>query len=228
MTITPAIILDALLVAVVVITVLHYVHKGFLAGLLDLVGNLAALLVAWLVAGKLSPTVFENFFRSGLIDQITQAVQQQGGASAMAVLQNFEGIIPQQMLDQMAQSLQEILSSGTPDIAAQIVEHIIAPLVVPMISVVVFFAAFALCRLLVKLLVTILANVNRIPLVGSVNRSLGVVVGLAAGVINVVLILCLLWAVLVITGGNLPVLNEQALSGSYLYQFFSAYNPFVG
>lgn len=228
MNITPAIILDALLVAVVILTVLHYVRKGFLAGLLDLVGNLAALLVAWLVAGKLSPTVFENFFRSGFIDRIADAISSQGGASAMAVLQNFEGVLPAQLLEQLTQSLQQILASDTPDIAVQIVENVIAPLVVPMISVVVFFVAFALCQLLVKLLVTILANVNRIPLVGSVNRGLGVVVGLAAGVINVVLLLCLVWALLVITGGSLPVLNEQTLSGSYLYQFFSAYNPFVG
>ena len=227
MSFSPALILDVVLAVVVILTVVHYMRRGFLAGLLDLVGNLAALILAWLVSGKVSPTVFENFFKSGLIDQLTDTIQQQGGASLMAVLQNLEGIMPAQMMQSLTESLQHIVTSGTPDIARQVVENIVAPLVVPLITVVVFFATFALCKLVLSLLVTILTNVNRIPLVGGVNKSLGVLVGLVAGVINVLLILCLVWAVVVITGGGLPFFNEQALSGSYLYTFFSAYNPFV-
>lgn len=225
---SPALIFDVVLIVVVVLTVLRYAHKGFVAGLLDLVGNLAALIVAWLVAGGISPAVFENFFRSGLIDQITQTIQNQGGASALAVLENFEGFLPQSVLEGLTESLENILNSGTPDIANQIVEYVLAPLIVPIISVIVFFATFLVCRLLVKLLVTILTNVNRIPLVGSVNRGLGIVIGLLAGVINGLLLLCLVWAIMAITSGNLPFFNEQTLSGSYLYSFFSAYNPFMG
>ena len=40
------------------------------------------------------------------------------------------------------------------------------------------------------------------------------------------MVLCIIWAVVVITGGSLPGLNDQALAGSRLYTFFSAYNPF--
>ena len=43
---------------------------------------------------------------------------------------------------------------------------------------------------------------------------------------NVLMVLCVIWAVVVITGGSLPGLNDQALAGSHLYTFFSAYNPF--
>ena len=67
---------------------------------------------------------------------------------------------------------------------------------------------------------------NRVPLVGSGNRGLGAVIGLVAGLINALMVLCIIWAVVVITGGSLPGLNDQALAGSRLYTFFSAYNPF--
>lgn len=40
----PALILDVILIAVIVLTAFHYKKKGFVAGLLDLVGNLLALL----------------------------------------------------------------------------------------------------------------------------------------------------------------------------------------
>lgn len=51
------------------------------------------------------------------------------------------------------------------------------------------------------------------------NRILGVCIGVVAGFINVLLILCLLWAVVVITNGNLPFVNDSSLSGSYFYSF---------
>ena len=40
MTITPALILDIVLIGVIVATVIHYARKGFVAGVVDLVGNL--------------------------------------------------------------------------------------------------------------------------------------------------------------------------------------------
>ena len=63
MNLTPAVIVDIALIAVVVCTVLYYAHKGFVAGLISLVGNLVSLVLAWIVSGRVSPVVFENFFR---------------------------------------------------------------------------------------------------------------------------------------------------------------------
>ena len=197
------------------------------AGLMDLVGNLASLALAWVVSGKLSPTVFENFFKSGLIEQTARTIQQQGGVNLSVILDGLSGILPQKFIDDITASAAGMLDSGAPDIAQQVVEKIIAPLVVPLITVVVFFATFVLCRVVIAFLVTVLTNINKIPLLGGVNRILGVCIGVVAGFINVLLILCLLWAVVVITNGNLPFVNDSSLSGSYFYSFFSAYNPFL-
>ena len=49
-----------------------------------------------------------------------------------------------------------------------------------------------------------------------------------AGLADVFLLLCVVWALMVITGGNLPYLNEAALGGSVYYKIFSQLNPFMG
>ena len=56
---SPAILLDIALVGVVVFTVAYYMRRGFLAGLLGLVGNLASLALAWFISGRVSPTLFD-------------------------------------------------------------------------------------------------------------------------------------------------------------------------
>ena len=96
-----------------------------------------------------------------------------------------------------------------------------------MITVVLFFIAFAVCKLVISMLVAVLTNINKIPVIGSVNELLGILVGVAGGVLNVVLLLCLIWAVVAITNNNLPVLNHDMLSGSMMYSLFSKYNPFL-
>lgn len=227
MNITPAVIIDIALIAVIIGTVFHYARKGFVAGVISLVGNLVSLGLAWGVSGKVSPTVFENFIKSGLIEKTANAIQQHGTVNLAAILENLSGIIPQKFIDNIMASASGLFDSNAPDVAIQVVEKVIAPLVVPMISVLLFFATFILCRVIIALLVAVLTNLNRIPLLGGINRMLGVCVGAVSGVINVLIILCLIWAVVVITNGNLPVINDATLSGSYFYSFFSAYNPFM-
>lgn len=223
----PALILDVILIAVIVLTAFHYKKKGFVAGLLDLVGNLLALLVAWIASDRISPTVFENFFKQGLIEKITQTVQERGTSGLTMLVENFSSILPGGMADEVTRSLQDILGSGAPDLAVRIVDTILTPLIVPMITVVLFFIAFAVCKLVISMLVAVLTNINKIPVIGSVNELLGILVGVAGGLLNVVLLLCLIWAVVAITNNNLPVLNHDMLSGSMMYSLFSKYNPFL-
>ena len=223
----PALILDVILIAVIVLTAFHYKKKGFVAGLLDLVGNLLALLVAWIASDRISPTVFENFFKQGLIEKITQTVQERGTSGLTMLVESFSSILPGGMADEVTRSLQDILGSGAPDLAVRIVDTILTPLIVPMITVVLFFIAFAGCTLVSSMLVAVLTNINKIPVIGSVNELLGILVGVAGGLLNVVLLLCLIWAVVAITNNNLPVLNNDMLSGSMMYSLFSKYNPFL-
>lgn len=220
-------IVDILLIVVIIATAIRYKKKGFVSGIIDLVGNLLSLALAWIVSGKVSPGIFENFFASGLIGKTTQALQEQGTTSVTGILDGLQGVLPQRFLDSISLNAASIFGNNAGEVAQQVVEKIIAPLVIPLITVLVFFATYLICRIVIAFLVATLSNINKIPILGGVNRSLGIVIGLVVGVFNVILILCLLWAIVMITGGQIPALNDATLSGSYLYTFFSAYNPFV-
>lgn len=222
-----AMILDAALIVLVILTMFRYKRRGFVAGIIDLVGNLVSLCFAWVFSGKVSPAVFDNFFKSGLITKTASTIQRQGGVNLESILKDLGGILPQSFIDEIVASAQGLFDSTAPNVAESIVENVVAPLIVPIITVAVFFVTYAVCKLLVTFLVAMLENINKIPLVGGVNRTLGLVTGLIAGVINAVLVLCLLWAVIAITGNNLPVLNEAALSGSYFFGLFFDCNPFL-
>ena len=119
-----------------------------------------------------------------------------------------------------------MLTGSAPELAEQVVNQVIAPLLTPIIAIVVFFVAFALCKVIVGFVVEVLTNFNRIPILGSVNKLLGFAMGLLAGVVDLYLILCAVWAIIVVTGGSIPWLNQQVLGESIGFSLFGQFNPF--
>ena len=143
----------------------------------------------------------------------------------------YAGFLPESfrasIVETCERSISAVLSDNAVVLADAIVQKVLAPLLTPVISVVLFFVAFALLRMLVSMLVTVLGLVNRLPVIGTVNRWLGWVTGCVASTMDIYLMLCVVWAVIVITGGNLTVLNDTVMSSSLYYKAFNLFNPFL-
>ena len=224
---TIANIFDILLLILLALVTLQYMRRGFAAGLVQFLGNLLGLVGAALLSPRVADWIFLNFFEGGLTSQIQTTINQQGTVDLAALVDKYAGFLPQAMQQGLVDSASELLASGAPDLAHSLVTELIQPLVTPLITVVVFFVCFAVCKLLVSFLAAVLTNLNKVPVVGGVNRLMGLVMGLLAGVLDVFLVVCAVWAVVVITGNNLPWLNQTVLADSVAFSAFSSFNPFV-
>ena len=221
-----AIVFDLVMLALLLVVAFAYARRGFAAGLVQFVGNLASLIGALVLSHQASPLLFEKFFQNGFVTSIQNTLTAEGTVNIQSTIEKYAGFLPESIKESLTASASGLLDSGAPDMAVKLVDEVIAPLLTPIIAIVLFFVAFALCRLLVGLLVAVLTNVNRIPVMGSVNRFFGFLMGLLAGVVDLYLVLCAVWAVIVITGGSIGVLNDQALAGSITYSLFGRFNPF--
>ena len=230
MTISSALFLDLVLVVIFAVSVIVAAKRGFLATILKRCGTALALGVSWLAATGLSDTVFDTFFKNNLIEKISQMISEGGQVSIQAVVDKFASFLPDSLVEHLigsSEQLQGILESDTPGVAAQVVDQVIAPLFLPIISVVVFFVCFAVTSVVIGFLVSALTNVNHIPIMGGLNRTIGIAAGAVLGIVYILLALCALWAVIVITGDELAYFNSETLSKSWFFQIFSTYNPFV-
>ena len=153
------------------------------------------------------------------------------GLFGLGFADKYAGFLPESfrasIVETCERSISAVLSDNAVVLADAIVQKVLAPLLTPVISVVLFFVAFALLRMLVSMLVTVLGLVNRLPVIGTVNRWLGWVTGCVASTMDIYLVLCVVWAVIVITGGNLTVLNDTVMSSSLYYKAFNLFNPFL-
>ena len=123
-------------------------------------------------------------------------------------------------------SIGAVLADNAVVLADSIVENVLQPLLTPVITLVLFFLFYALLRLLVSMLVTVLGLVNKLPVIGTVNRGLGWLVGAGTALLDIYLVLCILWGIIVITGGSLNVLNDTVMSTQPLLQNLQSLQPF--
>ncbi len=217
---------DLILLAILLLVAMRYAGKGFAAALVQFAGNLASLLGASIFSQNIAPVLFTNFFENNFTTSIEKTLADGGQLQLDQLVEKYAGFLPVEIQKSIAQSAGGVLTGNTPELAEQVVNQVIAPLLTPIIAIVVFFVAFALCKVIVGFVVAVLTNFNRIPILGSVNKLLGFAMGLLAGVVDLYLILCAVWAIIVVTGGSIPWLNQQVLGESIGFSLFGQFNPF--
>ncbi len=229
----PSFLFDILCTVVWLVLMVRYARKGFLRVHRAAVrqphqpaGRTAALLppvragcskICW--PGASAPRSPPAFRPDGVVN-LSGIAQTVRGLSARKLPRLHRGGL-------RALHLGAVLSDNAVVLADAIVQKVLAPLLTPVISLVLFFVTFALLRMLVSMLVTVLGLVNRLPVIGTVNRWLGWITGGIASTMDIYLVLCVVWAIIVITGGNLTVLNDTVMSSSLYYKAFNLFNPFL-
>ena len=217
---------DLILLAILLLVAMRYAGKGFAAALVQFAGNLASLLGASIFSQNIAPVLCTNFFENNFTTSIEKTLADGGQLQLDQLVEKYAGFLPDEIQQSITQSAGGVLTGSAPELAEQVVNQVIAPLLTPIIAIVVFFVAFALCKVIVGFVVAVLTNFNRIPILGSVNKLLGFAMGLLAGVVDLYLILCAVWAIIVVTGGSIPWLNQQVLGESIGFSLFGQFNPF--
>ena len=217
---------DLILLAILLLVAMRYAGKGFAAALVQFAGNLASLLGASIFSQNIAPVLFTNFFENNFTTSIEKTLADGGQVQLDQLVEKYAGFLPDEIQQSIIQSAGGVLTGNAPELAEQVVSQVIAPLLTPIIAIVVFFVAFALCKVIVGFVVAVLTNFNRIPILGGVNKLLGFGMGLLAGVVDLYLILCAVWAIIVVTGGSIPWLNQQVLGDSVGFTLFGQFNPF--
>ena len=227
----PSLIFDIICVVLLVLFAIKYARRGLLATVVGLAGNLASVVGAYLFSRWAAPWLFDNLMAEGLKNTVTNTIQQTGTVDLAVLVDQYGSFLPESLRQSVVDSVGDALSLSLTESAAQMADALVAsvlqPLLVPVLSIALFFVAFALCRMVVSFLVTVLGLVNKIPVLGGVNRALGFVAGVVAGGVDLFLILCVVWALIVVTGGSLPVLNDADLAASWCYRLFLHFNPFT-
>ena len=216
----PSFLFDILCTVVWLVLMVRYARKGFLASIVQLSGNLISLLGARQLSAACAGWVFENLLAGGFRTQIAAHLSEDGVVNLSGIAQQYAGFLPESFRASIVaaceRSINAVLADNAVVLADTIVEKVLQPLLTPVIMLVLF-----------SMLVTVLGLVNKLPVIGTVNRGLGWLTGGMTALLDLYLVLCVVWGLVVITGGNLNVLNDTVMHSSLYYKAFNMFNPFL-
>lgn len=216
-------IVDIIITAVFVITVIVSYKKGFFRSLFDLVGTLISIIAARVLSSSFAPQGFEMFIKEPAKATLTNTLGTAGTTDygtqiesainsipdSYSGIMNLIGIDKQAILDKVSSS--ELAQGNLVD---NIMENIITPVGTAIIQFVLFVVLAVAVTFVLKLAVRLLDSViKRLPFVKSLNKGLGIVIGILRGLITVLIVSMLIGTVVSFIGNE--AINE-AVSNSVI------------
>lgn len=194
---TASLIWDAALAALILFVVIRSVRRGFVSSFIHLLGVAASCIVAALTAGKAAAWLYDGY--------LAERVEQSVSDSLREKLEAFAGL-----LDRIDPT--DTISAAAGDA--------VRTMAVSLLTMVAFLIIFLLAMLIVRALVKLARSVNRVPVVGGINRLLGGVLGAAEAFLLCYLIGMAATVLISFSENRWGWLNTAVVQKTYLLNWF--------
>lgn len=216
-------IVDIIIIAVFLISVLISYKKGFFRSLFDLIGTLVSILAARIVSSSLAPQGFDMFIKEPARATLTNTLGTAGTtdygtqveSAINSIPDSFNGIM--NLIGINKQAILEKVSSSElaqGNLVDNIMENIITPVGTALIQFVLFVILAVVFVLALKVIVKLLDFViKKLPVVKSLNKGLGVVIGVLRGLLTVIIVSMLIGTVVSFIGNEEII---EAVNNSFI------------
>ena len=111
-----------------------------------------------------------------------------------------------------------ILSAETDDFARAITEDMVKPILLVPMKALIFIILFVIITIILNIVAKLLKLVNKIPLIGNVNKLLGAVAGAAEAIIVIFLVCIFVQVIIVLSGNELIFLNTMTIDETFIFK----------
>ncbi|OJU09208.1 MAG: hypothetical protein BGN88_14760 [Clostridiales bacterium 43-6] len=231
-----SIVLDALLVLIVLFYIWRSAKRGFVRTIIEMVGYILSLVVAFSAAGYLSGQIYESFVRPSIVKSIEANLNDYDGNNVSNILNSVRNNIPSYMLtaanyDTNVESVvaEEIQKSKgqAKESAIAIADTLAKPAMIYILRIILIFVLFTILMFLVRFLAKSINRVFNLPILGTANQILGGVLGIVKGAV-VVILLCALISISIKLFGDQGFINQDIVNNTYLYRYIvDFFAPFI-
>ncbi len=226
------IILDVILLAVFAAFVFTAAKKGFMLSLLELIAVIVALALSYQFSPVVAQATYDNVVEKSLVETVELQIDETlNVTSSMVQAELLLDSIPDFMTSfasSVGVELDEVKSIinaeklSAENLATELVTKIAQPIVVAALTFIFFLLLSVILLFALKWVAKLLSKIFKLPLIGTVNKVLGGVLGACKGVMVILFITTFLK--LIFAGGEDGFSN--AVSGSYVVGLLDNINPF--
>ena len=225
-----SLILDVIIIAVFVITLVWSVKRGFIKAMTGLISFVAALVVAMWLSAPVAAWAYDTVVAPSVHTALEQAqtdVDQSAAVSADAVLEGMPDGVRAILSSIGISSGEELTAKLSPNSDGALIDRVVTDVIEPtataLLRMVAILVLFLLTSIVVSLLMKVVDKVFKLPLLKGINRTLGFIPGVLNGVIAVLITATILQ--LLCTLGVL--ITPEQVASSVILSRLTTINPFV-
>ena len=192
-------IIDIILIVVFAGCIIDGRKKGFVKMILSVVATVIALFIAKEYAEPVANWINESFVHGRIVESISRAISDSVGSGAAAIANALPGYIVRaaEAIGLSAKEITADLGSNVTSVQAaeQICTAVEGAFIVPAIKIVSFFIIFAIGSAVLNFAASFINGIIKLPLIKSVNKLLGAILGGVKGLIAVLIIGLVFWLI---------------------------------
>ena len=229
-------IVDAIIIAIIAIVIVRSSKKGFVSSLVDTFAMIIATIVSYMFTPEVSQFVYDSFIKNSVSKGFEKVLDDMNTNAAVAdkvdamIASLPEGAV--NLADRLGIINLNAIGAGihmpgvidNNQLITTVLNDFAYNVMITITKVVVFFILFVLAALVLRMVSNFLENINKIPLIGKLNSTLGGVLGVAKALI-IILVVCTVMYFIVSSSDNVDLVG--AISDSKIYNFVTENNPLL-
>ena len=233
---------DFVCLFVIVVCIWQSYRRGFAASLVNFCGKVIALVGAYAMSAPLAQWIYTRFIEADMVSGIAQNLQLAtdeagafliGGAEIITLLNTYFSSTKMPFssyfinnLNNSTQTIHDSVSAGAQVMAQNVADSVCKPVIVGIFAAAAVILLFVIFSLIIGGLVKALQVVNKIPLIGGVNKLLGGIFGVLVALMILYMIAIGIRLFVGLTNQNLPILSDTTIGKTYLFKYIYHFTPF--
>lgn len=225
-------ILDAIVILIVLFYVFISAKKGFVRTLIEVVGFVAAIVIAFTVSTPIAEVGYDSFIYPSIAESVEETGKDNINDAADAVWEKLPKFITENSFfgvskDNVTASAEDEFSNQSDNFAQSISDKMIKPTVVKLLSVIVSFVLVIILLFVAKILAKYVNKLFTFSIIGDINKFLGGALGVVKGAAIAIIFCLVISIILSFTKGGFLIFTYDAINSSYLFKFLMGFSPFI-
>ena len=163
----------------------------------------------------LSSVIADNILKGTAFGTVNGAIGSMARSLPSFMSEIADSLVTKEKLNDVVIS---ILDAETSDYAMAITDNVIKPVVLVPMRALIFAVLFVIILFVLNLIAKMLKGINKIPLIGGINKFLGAAAGFVQGAIVVFLVCIFVQVIVALSGNELIFLNTMTVNETFLFK----------
>ena len=221
-----SIVIDLIVVAIIALIAVISAKKGFVCTVIEVIGFIAAFLVAFSLSTPLVEVTYDKFIEPPILNSIKEDTIENTTQTADSIWESLPSFVTENSAalgidkEYIENEVIKGTLSSTENALENLSQEFIKPVAISILETLYAVILIIVLLFVVKILAKLLNKAFSFSIVGKLNTTLGGAIGIIKGV-AIALIICEILTLVISFAGDVSILSNENISTTYIFKFLT-------